>query len=184
MFARTQRLTLRPGWPEDAAVLTQAVAYEAVAFKLARLPWPYTQAHAESWLTRAAAPGEVSLLLMAHDQSVPRLIGAIGIHPAEERTGYEMGYWLTPDAWGLGYATEAGQAMLGIARYALGLRQLFSSYFLDNPASGRVLAKLGFRETGVVVQRHCLALGEDRACALVERDFVEDERSADFRLAA
>ena len=171
MFARTKRLTLRPGWPEDAAALTAAIAHEAVAFKLARLPWPYLESHAYDWLSRASGRHDLTLLVLAHDGPAPRLIGAVGVHLTDDGTTHELGYWLTPDAWGRGYATEAAQAMLGIARYAMGLNRLTSGYFVDNPASGRVLAKLGFRDTGEVIQRHCLALGEDRPCAIVDLDF-------------
>lgn len=182
MFARTPRLTLRPGWPEDAAALTAAIAHEAVVFELARVPWPYTRNDAEHWLARAPAPRDVTLHILAHDGPVPRLIGAVGVHPAEGAGAHELGYWLTPAAWGHGYATEAGHAMLAIARHAMGLRQLASSYFVDNPASGRVLAKLGFRETATVVQRHCRALGTERPCALVMRDLMDEPAS--LRLAA
>ena len=55
--------------------------------------------------------------------------------------GHELGYWLTPDAWGRGYATEAGEAVLAMARHALGLQRLDARHFVDNPASGRVLAQ-------------------------------------------
>lgn len=172
MFARTQRLTLRPGWPEDAVALTAAIAHEAVAFKLARLPWPYTVAHAADWLAQTSRPGEVSRLILAHEGDQARLVGGIGIHPDGE--AHEIGYWLTPSAWGRGYATEAGRAMLGIARYGMGLKRLTSGHFLDNPASGRVLTKLGFRPTGVVM-RHCLALGIDKPCATLALDLDRDQ---------
>lgn len=167
MFARTPRLTLRPGWPEDAPALTRAIAHESVAFKLARLPWPYTQEHAAQWLMQLSRPDEVSRVIIAHEGTGPRLVGGIGIHPDGDT--HEIGYWLTPDAWGRGYATEAGRAMLGIARYAMGLKRLTSGHFVDNPASGHVLAKLGFRNTGVEM-RHCLALGIDKPCATLELD--------------
>ena len=184
MFARTPRLTLRPGWPEDAAALTAAIAHEAVAFKLSRLPWPYTIEHAQAWLCRVQPADDVTLNILAHDASIPRLIGAIGIHPDTDRGGYELGYWLTPDAWGRGYATEAGRAMIGIARHAMGLRRLHSGHFADNPASGRVLAKLGFRTTGMKMQ-HCLALGIDKPCTTMELDLTADGSwGAPERLAA
>lgn len=184
MFARTQRLTLRPGWPEDAAALTQAIAHEGVAMKLARLPWPYTRSHAEEWLARSQGHGDESRIILAHrDDGEPQLIGAVGIHPAGDGTSLELGYWLTPDAWGRGYATEAGRAMLGIARYGMGLRRLVSGHFLDNPASGRVLTKLGFRRTGEEM-RHCVARGQYVPCALMEIDLAEEDLPADFRLAA
>lgn len=184
MFARTPRLTLRPGWPEDAAALTAAIAHEAVAFKLSRLPWPYTVDHAADWLARPQQRRDLTLLILAHEGPSPRLIGAIGIHPDEAKGGHEIGYWLTPDAWGRGYATEAGRAMLGIARHAMGLRHLHSGHFIDNPASGRVLAKLGFRNTGVE-KRHCLALGIDKPCATLELALAEDRSDDDpARMAA
>ncbi len=193
MFARTPRLTLRPGWPEDAAALTKAIAHEAVAFNLARLPWPYGVDHAADWLTKPQRRGDLSLLIMAHDDDSPhllppRLIGAIGIHPDAgrdgQRGGHELGYWLTPDAWGRGYASEAGRAMLGIARHAMGLKRLTSGHFMDNPASGRVLAKLGFRTTGVEM-RHCLAMGIDKPCATLEMSLEEQgSRDDPERMAA
>ncbi len=175
MFARTPRLTLRPGWPEDAPALTNAIAHEAVAFKLARLPWPYTVDHAADWLSQTSRPGEVSRVILAHEGGHVRLVGGIGIHL--DGDAHEIGYWLTPDAWGRGYATEAGHAMLGIARYGMGLKRLTSGHFMDNLASGRVLAKLGFRNTGVEM-RHCLALGIDKPCATLECA-LEDQGSCD-----
>lgn len=184
MFARTRRLTLRPGWPEDAGAIAAAIAHPQVAFKLARLPWPYTVEDARDWLMRPRAPGDVSLSILAHEgATAPRLIGGIGVHP--EGDGHELGYWLTPDAWGRGYATEAGAAMLGMARYAMGLRHLTSSHFVDNPASGRVLHKLGFRPTGMVVPRHCLAMREDRPCALFALDLrANGDSDGPCRMAA
>ena len=162
MFARTQRLTLRPGWPEDAPALAAAIGHWDVAKRLARLPWPYTIDHAESWLTAPAEPDNVSLLIYAHEHEVPWLVGGVGLHPSGDEL--EIGYWLTPAAWGRGYATEAGYAMVGIARHALGRRRLVSGHFTDNPDSGRVLRKLGFEQTGLE-QRDCLARGEKVECA-------------------
>lgn len=183
MFARTRRLTLRPSWLEDAEAITAAIAHEEVAFKLARLPWPYTVEDARGWLLRQPGPSDVSLSILAHEGGPnPRLIGGIGIHP--DGDSYELGYWLTPSAWGRGYATEAGHAMLGIARHAMGLKALKSGYFVDNPASGRVLAKLGFRPTGFVLPRLCLALGEERPCATMALDLADGETRAPDRMAA
>ena len=166
MFARTQRLTLRPGWLEDAPALAAAIAHEDVAMKLARLPWPYTLAHAEAWLGSPPTPGNHPLLVFAHDRgAMPELVGGVGLHPTE--TELEIGYWLTPTAWGRGYATEAGGAVVQMARHALGQRRVSAYHHLDNPASGKVLRKLGFTETGHA-RRHSLARGEDVDCATFE----------------
>ncbi|HEX4695812.1 GNAT family N-acetyltransferase [Sphingomonas sp.] len=170
MFARTKRLTLRPHWPEDAQAITQAIAHERVVTRLSRVPWPYTQADAAGWLARPRAEGDISLSILAHEGATPRLVGGIGLHPAEDLGGHEIGYWLTPDAWGRGYATEAGHAMLGIARWAIGLKRLNARHFLDNPDSAKVLGKLGFRPVGRGKQ-FCLARGTDVECATLELTF-------------
>ncbi|MET3825734.1 RimJ/RimL family protein N-acetyltransferase [Sphingomonas sp. PvP055] len=158
MFARTPRLTLRPGWPEDAPALAAAIAHEAVVTMLARAPWPYTELDAAAFLALPPDHRNIHLLIHAHEGPRTRLVGGIGL--VQDPSGHEFGYWLTPDAWGRGYATEAGRAVLDIARHALGLRHLHAGHFQDNPASGRVLRKLGFRETGAEV-RACRARGGD-----------------------
>jgi RimJ/RimL family protein N-acetyltransferase len=146
MFVRTQRLTLRPGWAEDAPELVRAIGHEAVVRNLARAPWPYTIEAAETFANGFETPSEPKFLIFEHQGSCLRLIGGIGIGPFEKES-HELGYWITPDAWGRGYATEAGAAVLRAAR-AAGIRHVAAGHFLDNPASGRVLRKLGFRPTG------------------------------------
>jgi RimJ/RimL family protein N-acetyltransferase len=170
MFARTKRLTLRPGWPEDAAALSRAIGHEAVVTMLAQAPWPYARGDAEAFLARPRSVREVFLLILAHEADYPRIVGGIGIQP-EAGGGHELGYWLTPDAWGRGYATEAGRAVVAIARHALGLRRLVSGHFTDNPASGRVLRKLGFRPCGTA-PRYSAARGAEAPCALFELDLA------------
>ncbi|RZF64497.1 N-acetyltransferase [Sphingomonas populi] len=173
-------MTLRPGWPEDAPALTQAVAHESVAMNLARVPWPYADGDAAEWLAIPRGATDVTLLILAHDTPAPRLIGAIALD-RESGGAPELGYWLTPGAWGRGYATEAGHAVLHMARHALGLKRLHSRYFVDNPASGRVLGKLGFRETGhgATFSR---ARGRDVPSVMLACD-LEDERIGDQALS-
>ncbi|MFN4023926.1 MAG: GNAT family N-acetyltransferase [Hyphomonas sp.] len=70
-----------------------------------------------------------------------------------EATGIiDFGYWIAPHHWGQGYATEAARAVLHWFVAVQGRRQFTASYFLDNPASGRVLEKLGFRKVGTSLQ--------------------------------
>lgn len=171
MFARTERLLLRPGWIDDANALTQAIAHKDVAFKLARLPWPYRVADAEWFLGLERSAGDVSFLIFLRSDAAPVLIGGIGIHP-DENGAPEIGYWLTPGQWGQGYATEAGRTVMNIARYGLRLPRLVSGHFIDNPASGHVLRKLGFTPTGQVVPRLCLARGQEVPCALYEAELT------------
>jgi RimJ/RimL family protein N-acetyltransferase len=175
MFARTKRLTLRPGWPEDAAAVARAIGHEDVAMKLSRVPWPYAEADARDWLTMPRRHDEVVCLILAHETATPRLVGMISIHPAEQEHAHEIGYWLAPDAWGRGYATEAGQAMLDIAHRAMGLKRLVAGHFVDNPASGKVLRKLGFRPTGAVEKQFSRARGVDVDCVKFARELGAEQ---------
>lgn len=173
MFARTRRLTLRPGWPEDAPALALAIGHQQVVANLSRVPWPYTLLDAEAFLTAPPPPGTVRLLITAHGADTPRLVGGVGI--TAERGRHELGYWLTPEAWGRGYATEAGRAMVAMARHALPIDRLTARCFLDNFASAKVLGKLGFVDTGRREHVTAPARGATAEAAVLELD-VADHR--------
>lgn len=181
MFARTKRLTLRPPWPEDAAALAHAIGHEQVVARLARAPWPYTLGDAEWFLGLPRGSHDARFLIESMEQGAPVLIGGIAIEDVADGVG-EFGYWLTPAAWGRGYATEAGHAVIAMARHALGLRRLDATPFVDNAASARVLAKLGFRATGRVEPRASRARGGETPCALFELDLDDDQ--GDMPIAA
>jgi RimJ/RimL family protein N-acetyltransferase len=180
MFARTPRLLLRPGWIDDAPALATAIAHEDVAFKLSRLPWPYNVADAQWFLGLERGQGDVNFLIFLRSAAVPQLVGGIGI--LDDETGQpEIGYWIAPAHWGQGYATEAGRAVMDIARNGLRLPRLVSGHFIDNPASGRVLRKLGFTPTGQVVPRLSLARGQDVPCVLYAADLEAESGGGDMR---
>jgi RimJ/RimL family protein N-acetyltransferase len=177
MFARTTRLLLRPGWSQDAPALFEAIGDERIVRNLASAPWPYTLADAEAFLATERKVSEPSLLIFRCTEGAPELIGGIGFgrRPTGET---EFGYWLVRRHWSRGYATEAGLALLAAARHGLRVRRLDSAHFLDNPASGRVLEKLGFRPTGAVVPRFSAGRGEAAPCRLFRLELDRGEEAA------
>ena len=181
MFARTERLLLRPGWNEDAPALFEAFADERVVRNLALAPWPYRFADAEAFLARDRKPNEPACLIFLRTEGAPELVGGVGLGPMPGG-GLELGYWIAPRFWGRGFATEAGRAMIDAARRGLRLKTLAAGHFLDNPASGRVLAKLGFRPKGGIVPRFSVGRGEEAPCRLFELALA-DENSADVATA-
>lgn len=181
MFARTERLLLRPGWREDAPALARAISDEAVVRNLTRVPWPYGLEEARAFLDQPA--DDLSrMLVFQRTAGAPRLVGGIGLH-RDEAGEAELGYWISRAFWGLGFATEAGRAMIDMARRSLRLPRLVAGHALDNPASGNVLRKLGFRPTGRVLPRHSKARGGPMECAEFTLTLSEED-DPPVRLAA
>jgi RimJ/RimL family protein N-acetyltransferase len=157
MFARTPRLLLRPGWMEDAVTLARTIGDPAVLRNLSRAPSPYGLDDAEAFLALPHHPQLPRLRAFTRTQGAPRMVGGCGVHLNDEGAP-ELGYWIARPYWGLGFATEAARAVMDMAR-ANGVRDIRACHFADNPASGNVLRKLGFRATGQSVQRY--SLGRD-----------------------
>ena len=172
MFARTNRLLLRPGWAEDAPALARAIADEAIVRNLSTAPWPYGVAEAEAFLAAPRDPVLPSFLITKRTTSAPRLIGACGFG-RRPSGAVELGYWIARPYWNRGFATEAGRALIEIAR-TLKLPQLEASHFVDNPASGRVLEKLGFAATGLSAERFSCARDGDAMTRLFRLVLADD----------
>lgn len=168
MFIRTENLLLRPGWVEDAPELHAAFAREDVVMTLAHAPWPYALDDAVAYLGRERASHEADLLIYLRTDHPPRLVGGISI--AERDGEAELGFWIVPSARGRGYATEAGRALIAAARDSLRLDRLMSVHAVENPASGRVLRKLGFAPTGRADLRRFAARNERLPCASYTMD--------------
>jgi RimJ/RimL family protein N-acetyltransferase len=172
MFARTERLLLRPGWTQDAPALFEAIADETIVRNLASAPWPYMPADAEAFLATDRDPAEPAMLIFRRTAGAPQLVGTIGFGRRPDGE-LEFGYWIARRFWGLGFATEAGRAVIDFARDSLRIRRLNAGHFLDNPASGRVLEKLGFRPTGRVERRYSAGRREAAPSRLFELDLSE-----------
>ena len=145
---QTARLNLRPVAASDEAAVVAYMNDLAISHWLARVPYPYTAADFDEFVSKIAYPGETFAI-----DDAQGFVGMIG-------AGFELGYWLAPRAHGLGYATEAARAVLDM-QFAHDESTVAAGYFEGNAPSARVLAKLGFVETGRCL-KHCRALGVER----------------------
>ncbi|WP_165905292.1 GNAT family N-acetyltransferase [Rhodovulum euryhalinum] len=141
----TPRLVLRPFGPGDIAALARIGADSRVAAMMGTIPVPWPAAEIRFWIDKARFRGEVGYraAIALRDGA---LIGGCGLWGAPA----SLSYFLDPAQWGRGLATEAARAFLSdaFARFP-GLDVVTADHFADNPASARVLAKLGFERTGV-----------------------------------
>jgi len=182
MFARTARLLLRPGWAEDAPALAAAIADETIVRNLATAPWPYRLRDAEAFLAQPRDPVLPSFLIFERTDGAPRLVGSCGLG-RRPSGAVELGYWIARSFWGYGYATEASIALIDIAK-SLGIVQLEGSHFLDNPASARVLEKLGFKPIGITAPRLSCARGTEAPARMLRLSLVGIGIEEDEALAA
>ncbi len=175
MFARTERLLLRPSWPEDASALHTAIADEGIVRNLARAPWPYTPCDAAQFAALEHGLMFPNFMLMLRTDGAPKLIGSCGLGQLDGEA--ELGYWIARPYWGQGFASEAARAVVNIAK-ALGHSKLVSGHFTDNPASGRVLRKIGFRPLGRSEQRYSAGRQREVTCDLFELSLSGDGKNS------
>lgn len=137
----TERLLLRTFRRDDAAEFTRLAGDWAVASMTSDIPFPLTQKQAVAWLRPGR--GEVRFAVELNG----KLIGGAGYY--RRRSGAaELGFWLGRPWWGCGYATEATRVIVRHGFQRGRVPGFTSSHFVDNPASGRVLGKLGFEPVG------------------------------------
>lgn len=158
------RVTLRPPLRDDAERIADSMNDFGVVSNLSRAPFPYELRHAQEWMSALESAGVERSTYPFAIVTDEGLIGVVGISSRDG--GVELGYWLRRSAWGQGYATEAARLALGFAFGELGLAQVEAGHFADNPASGRVLQKLGFVYTGDV-PRFSQARGGDATCRMM-----------------
>lgn len=82
------------------------------------------------------------------------MVGTAGLREIDQEQGQaEMGFWISMDLWVRGYATEAANALLQFGFETPKLNRIYAHHMLRNPASGRVLQKIGMKQEGVLRER-------------------------------
>ena len=155
----TQRLILRAPMLSDTQDVVRILNDFDVAKNLAVVLFPFTEDHfraalAETEQKRRAGDSRMFAVTRAMD-------GAFIGMCASDRVAddvWEFGYWYGRAYWRQGYATEAATAVMRHTFDDMGAQALTAGWFVDNPASGRVLQKLGFVPTGTI-QRQCVSRG-------------------------
>jgi [ribosomal protein S5]-alanine N-acetyltransferase len=142
----TTRLRLRPYSEADIVDLLPLIGTREVAATTLRIAHPYTEQDATAFLALSRESGK--LWLATTLRSDGRQIGGVGLRIDDQHKHAELGYWLGVPYWGQGYATEAAREILRYGFEDLGLHRIFASHFKHNPASGRILLKLGMRHEG------------------------------------
>ncbi len=149
----TDRLVLRQPTLADVKAIAHVVGDKRVSINLRRVPYPYTQDDAISFVSTIA--GTIDTVFLVERERAA--VGLVGVS-WENEDAPELGYCFGADHWGKGYATEAARAVIDYAFEEFAIDELLSGARVLNPASRHVLEKCGFQWTGVELHRF-LALG-------------------------
>ena len=139
----TERLTLRKPVLTDARVIARLLSNPDIARMTGSIPYPFFALSAEFWVMSKRSQWERGLSYAYAIIQNNELVGVLDIFINGDGDR-ELGYWVGEPYWGHGYITEAAKAVLDEGFDKLGAEYIDAGYFEDNPASGRVLEKLGF----------------------------------------
>ena len=168
---QTERLALRPLRPEDAEALHRLVNDWEVTRTLAEIPYPYPRALADEWIASTAAQladgTAYHLAITGTEGKTETLVGVIGLRVDAERRAGRLGYWVGRAFWGHGVATEAARRLISWGFANLPLDLIAAEVTAGNDASGAVLRRVGFRESGSGV-RASVTTGDDHTVTVFE----------------
>ncbi|XZG70886.1 GNAT family N-acetyltransferase [Chitinibacteraceae bacterium HSL-7] len=181
---RTRRLTLTSLTDGDAPSIQRLAGAYEVASVTGVIPHPYPDGEAERWIASANSlwPARSALTLgMRHQGELIGVVSLIDIRPGHQA---ELGYWVGVPHWGQGFATEALRTLVDFAFDELALMRIHAHHMARNPASGRVMQKLGMQHEGVL-RRHFIKWGQPEDMVLYGllrsewvRSTPENDRSA------
>jgi len=151
----TERLVLRPYTLADAPRVQQMCNDPEVAATTLALPHPYPDGAADQWIStheERFREGKGLTLAITLRQS-GLIVGTMSLDPISptHRRG-ELGYMVAREHWNHGYCTEAARAVISYSFARLGVNRVQAMHFPRNPASGRVLQKLGMTREGTLRQ--------------------------------
>jgi ribosomal-protein-alanine N-acetyltransferase len=148
----TERLRLRPFTTDDAPEVERMAGERRVSEMTLNIPHPYPVGLAAQWIAShspAAADGSFySFAVVRKDSGI--LLGGIAITPTARFRRAEIGYWLGIEHWNNGYTTEAARRIVAFGFEQLGLVRIQATCYPRNPASARVMQKIGMAYEGLL----------------------------------
>ena len=153
---KTPRLLLRPLKLSDASAIQKAASARKIADTMISLPHPYPPGEAERYIARQQDERKTghSFTFTIEQQVEGLFCGLVEVRDIDrEHSQGELSFWLTVEAWGQGYMSEAVQEVVRYVFEDFGLNRLYAYHMTRNPATGRVLEKNGFKQEGLLHQR-------------------------------
>ncbi len=143
----TERLLLRPFTIEDTQEVFEC--WESDADVARYMMW---ESHNDIEKTKKFIEYELSMLSIDKwyrwcitDKITKTIFGTCLIYFNDEENCWDISYNLGKKYWRRGYVTEAMKKVMEFAIHSLGLKEFIAAHAIENPASGKVIEKLGFQ---------------------------------------
>ena len=146
------RINLRPFTMDDSSEVQTLAGDEYVAKTTLYIPHPYEDGEAEKWIKtheEECWKGR-ALTLAVEDKESRKLMGAITLGMNKAYDHGEIAYWVGKPYMNKGYCTEAAKGLIQYGFEELNLHRIYARYMDNNPASGKVMEKLGMKYEGVL----------------------------------
>ena len=152
----TERLLLRGFLLSDAPRVQALAGDQEIARVTLNIPHPYADGLAESWISSHPKDFELgrSAVFAITERVTHELLGAVGLTINRHHARAELGYWIGRPFWGKGYASEAATRLLEYGFTELRLNRIHAAHFSENPASGRVMQKIGMEPEGLLKEHY------------------------------
>ncbi|WP_128223552.1 GNAT family N-acetyltransferase [Halobacteriaceae archaeon SHR40] len=155
LFCEGDTVELRPVEESDVAFLQRLVNHPRVRAGIGNSD-PISRAEEAAWIESTAEDDDIHLLICVDGDPV----GSLGLFIERPTWGTaEVGYSLMPDHWNNGYATDALRRLCAYGFDERRLHKIVGRAYETNPASSRVLEKVGFEQEGVL-RREAFVQGE------------------------
>ena len=146
---RSSKIILAPFSLDDAPLIEKYAGDFEVARTTLLIPHPYPKGEGAKWIASHSIEFlEKNNLIFSIRQHSGHLIGAINLKLNLSHHNGELGYWIGKPFWGMNYCTEAAQTLVHHGFTALNLNKIYACHMSINPASGRVMQKIGMTQEG------------------------------------
>jgi ribosomal-protein-alanine N-acetyltransferase len=149
----SNRLKLRPFELSDSKKVQELAGDIEIARTTLHIPFPYPDGGAEEWInTHKTAFEKGNYTFAIERKSDESLLGSMTIGVTKQHNRAEIAYWIGQPYWGQGYATEASSRLVQFGFDELLLNKIWAAAFTSNPASSKVMKKLGMKYEGTFPQ--------------------------------
>jgi [ribosomal protein S5]-alanine N-acetyltransferase len=156
-----ERIILRPFTEADAPTVQILAGDRYVAETTLYIPHPYEDGEAEKWISthQRDYQSKGAITLAIADKEEKHLMGAISLGINRTYEHGEIAYWVGKPFSGKGYCTEAAKGLIRYGFEQENLNRVYARYMDNNPASGKVMKKIGMQYEGTLRQ-HVKKWGE------------------------